>query len=406
MSAVYFYTARANDGNFVAGSLRVESAAAAIAVLRNRSLFVTSLEAEGTPKGALVGLASLGRTDPRTRTVFFRSIATMTAAGVAMRRALDVAIDGCRDGRFRETLRSLAAEIEAGTTLAEAMARHPHDFAPLIVSMARAGEQGGILPEVLERIAELLERHHAMRRRLHAALAYPCVVAVAAAALVIFLIANIVPAFSEIFEQMHVQLPLTTRLLIVTGRALCDLRTWLIGGAAVIFATAVYRIALRTPATARYLDTMVLAIPLLGSLIGKAAVARLSRTLGAQLRSGVALAAAIESCRGVTGAASYERRLPAIADALRNGVGLGVAFEQTHLFDPVILALLRCGEETGTLDAMLLRISELYDLEVETALAALGSVVEPLLIVVLGAVVGTIVGSILIPLYSVIGSIK
>lgn len=406
MSGVYAYTARSEGGAFVAGTLAAESPDAALAHLQTRALYVTSLEGTGTLKGAATGALILPFLDPGARVSFFRSFATMIGAGVAMRRALDVAIENCRDARFREALRSVASDVEIGRTLSFAMSQRPREFSRLFVAMVRAGEVGGALHEVLERLATLLERDRAMRKRVGAALAYPAFVTVAALLLVMFLVANVVPAFAGMFAQMHVTLPLSTRVLIVIGTTLQDPLVWIGLGCLALASIFAVRTAKRSSAWALRIDAAILATPVLGTLLRKTTIARMSRTLGTLLRSGVALSQALDASRDVLGSAVYERCLNALAESLRRGESMSRSLAESGLFDGLYLQLVRVGEETGTLDAMLLRVAEYYELDIETAIAALGGVLEPLLIVVLGAIVGTIVASVLIPLYSIIGSIK
>lgn len=272
--------------------------------------------------------------------------------------------------------------------------------------MIRAGELGGVLHEVLERLAQLLESDRAMKKRLAAVLAYPIIVSVCAIALVMFLVANVVPTFAGMFAEMHVSLPLSTRVLIAAGSALQSPLVWLGIALSLAGAIAGLRLARRVPAGAHRLDVAVLAVPGVGPLLRKVIVARLARTLGTLLRAGVEMIAALSAIEGVVDSAVYERCVRNVAEALSMGNPIVRPLQASGLFDALFLQLVRVGEETGSLDAMLLRIAAYYELDIETSIATLGSVIEPLLIVVLGAIVGTIVASILLPLYSIIGSIK
>jgi type IV pilus assembly protein PilC len=337
---------------------------------------------------------------------FFRSFATLIRAGVPIRRALDVAVDSCRDARLREALRSVASDIESGSELSTAMARRPHEFPRLFVAMIRAGELGGALDDILERIATLLERHSAIRKRVQSAMAYPLVVALAALALVLFLVGSTVPAFASMFAEMHVTLPWTTRALIALGSALHEPLAWLAIAVVPLLMLGVMRVGRRLEGFALQIDRFRLAMPAFGGILRKSVISRFSRTLGVLLRSGVPLLGALDAAGPVVENAVYARFTQELGGSLREGTSIAVAVERNALFDGLFVQLVRVGEETGTLDAMLLRIAEYYELDVETAIAALGSVVEPILIVGLGAIVGVIVASILVPLYSMIGSIR
>ncbi len=237
-------------------------------------------------------------------------------------------------------------------------------------------------------------------------MAYPVIVATAALALVLFLVGSTVPAFASMFAEMHVTLPWTTRALIATGNALREPASWFVLAIVPLAALGLIRAARRSERIARRIDRTVLAVPIFGAILRKSVIARFSRTLGSLLRSGVPLLVALDATHDVMENAVYARFTRDLATSLREGTPIAAALERGSLFDALFTQLVRVGEETGTLDAMLLRVAEYYELDVETAIAALGGVLEPVLIIGLGALVGLIVASILVPLYSMIGSIK
>jgi type IV pilus assembly protein PilC len=406
MASIFAYTARSGDGRFVAGSLHAENREQALAHLRSRPLFVTSLSATDSATGIVGSIVTAWPISGAARSAFFRSFATLIRAGVPIRRALDVVIDSCRDVRLREALRSVLNDIESGSELSTAMSRRPREFPRLYVALIRAGELSGALDEILERLAALLERHLAVRKRVRSALAYPLIVACAALSLVLFLVGSTVPAFASMFAEMRVALPWSTRALILAGNTLRSPLAWLALGAVPLAVAAVVQAARRAEPVAIRIDRCVLATPVLGGILRKSVIARFSRTLGTMLRSGVPLLDALDAGHDVVENVVYSTFTRELGTALREGTPVAVALERSGLFDGLFLQLVRVGEETGTLDAMLLRIADYYELDVETAVAALGSIVEPFLIIGLGALVGVIVASILIPLYSMIGSIK
>ncbi len=406
MSVLYAYTARSDAGRFVAGSFVADSVEAALDHLRSRSLFVTSLERAETVRGAATSALALGTIDPAAKVSFFRSFATLIGAGVSMQRALEVTTGRCRDARLREALRSVASDIEGGSTLSAALARRPRNFPPLWIAMIGAGELGGVLHDVLEQLAQLLESDRAMKKRVAAALAYPAIVTACALALILIVVASVVPAFAGMFTEMHVALPLSTRILIVVGDALQSPWVWLGAAFGTLALVLGLRGAQRSTSGAYRLDAVLLALPVFGSLMRKVAIARFARTLGTLLRAGVEIIAALEASENVVASAVYARCIRTVIASVRVGDPITRSLNDSGLFDGLFLQLAHVGEETGSLDAMLLRIADYYEIDIETSLAALGSVLEPILIVVMGAVVGTIVASIIIPLYSIIGSIK
>ncbi|MGZ3508895.1 MAG: type II secretion system F family protein [Vulcanimicrobiaceae bacterium] len=405
-AGLFYYTARNAEGAMVKGSIEAADDANALASLRTRALYVTSLERAGTARGSLAAAFQFGVTKRSALVAFFRSFATLLGAGVPMRRSLDVTIEQATDPRLAEALRGIVYDIEAGLALSAAMARHPREFPALYVAMVRVGELGGVLDEVLERLASFLERDQALRKRLAAALAYPSVVACTACGLVLFLLVSIVPMFEEMYEQMHVALPPITSLLIHLGVALRNPVIWALVSAAVLGSAFLYLRIRASESGSRAFDGVRLRLPIVGGISRKAILARLARMLGSLLHSGVGLVQALDVVADVVGNALYERSLLAVREALREGDTLAAPFAQSGLYEPLFVQMVRVGEETGALDAMFLCIAEYYETDVEAALNALGSILEPVMIVILGGVVGFIVAAVFIPLYSLIGNIR
>ncbi|HZY99574.1 MAG TPA: type II secretion system F family protein [Candidatus Baltobacteraceae bacterium] len=403
---VFYYRARHADGLRVSGSIGAETRDAAMSHLRARGLFVTLLETAHTARGALAGIATILTRSAASRSAFFRSFATLVGVGISIKRALDTLVAESRDPAFTEALRSICADVESGTALSTAMERHAGEFSPVVIAMVSAGEAAGNLAGALQSIADLEERNRTLRKRVFSALSYPAVVAVAAAGLVLFLIADTMPAFAGMFEQMQVAVPPVTRLLIGAGTALHSPRLWSIG---LLFVTAsgiaLWRYVRSSHAWALTLDRATLRIPLVGDLLRKTLVVRFSRTLGSLLSAGVDVVASLEASTHV-GGRTFRDALKGAVESLRAGNPFASPLEASGLFDATFLLLVRVGEESGTLDAMLLRVASYYEIDVETGLATLTGIVEPALICLLGAAIGTIVSSIIVPLYSMIGSIK
>jgi len=407
MSATMFrYTARTATGELVRGSIEAASPDDVVANLRTRALFITAVEREGAiARGAGTSLR-FGRPSRRSLLAFFRSFATLVRAGVPLRRALGVTIDRATDAVLKEALRSIAADVEHGTSLSAAFARRPRVFAPLHVAMIRAGESGGILDDVLERLAGFLERDDELRKKVRAALAYPAIVTIAAGGLTLFLLLRIVPMFAQMFDAFHLELPVSTRILLAVAAALHQPAAWIAAGAGLAFAIGVALWIARSERGALIGDRVRLHLPIAAPLLHRAITARVARTLSALLRAGVELVAAIEIVRPVAGSATYAAALGRADLAVREGDTLTAALADARLFDPLAVALVGIGEETGQIDEMLLTVARYFEADVEAAIATLGAAVEPVMIGVLGAVVGFIVFSIFVPLYSLIGSVS
>jgi len=405
MALDFHYRARTAAGETVAGRMQARDREAVVASLRSRALFVTAIDAETPVRRSLIRILAIGRVRGATLLTFFRSFATLLRAGVAMRRALTVTIERCSDQVLQEALRAVLAEVERGMTLSDALAARPRIFLPLYCAMIRAGERGGVLEDVVERVATLLERDAALVKKLRAALAYPLIVVSAALGLVVLLIVKIVPMFAGMFASFNVAIPPTTRVLMALSSVLQMPLLWFgVAGGSVAVTIAVRRLA-ATERGSLALDQFRFRIPLVGPLARKAVLARVARMLGTLVRSGIDLLAAIDTVAPVAASPLYRSVLLGCGAALRAGEPLSGPLTQSRAFDPLFVALVRVGEETGSLDDMLIKSAEYFESDIESALAVLSATIEPILVIVLGAIVGTIVFSVFLPLYSLIGSL-
>ena len=279
----YRYRARTADGTLVAGSLRAPGIDAAAAALHERALFVVSV---APPRAPLLDALHRGGS-ARTRVALFRCLATLISAGVPLRRALGVTIERCAERRLRSTLSEVAADVERGEALSVALGRRPKHFAPLVVAMIAAGEAGGLLDEVLERIAQFLERDHDLLKRVIAALAYPAAVLAVSLAMTTFLLVRVVPMFADMFASFHVDLPPATRLLLAAGALLDRPPAWLAAAVAVVTTTGLFRALRRTAAGRAALDRACLRPPPVGRLTRTRIEARLGRMRVTVVRAGV-----------------------------------------------------------------------------------------------------------------------
>lgn len=397
---VFRYSARSQDGNAVAGLVRATSTAEAALDLKRRGLFTTSITRRSISNFGF----RIGARRRRSAHTFFRAFGVLIRAGVPIRRALVVVIENTDDRRFREALQAALSDVEHGGSLSMALSRRPREFSSLETAMIAAGEAGGILEDVLDRITALGDREHLLRKRMQSALVYPCVVAAGTGGLTLFLLFHVVPLFASMFERFGAGVPMPTQILLQIGRGLAS--PWTLA-LAIGFALSILA-ALRLfdqPASSLF-DRARLFAPLVGQLTRHAITARIARTLGTLLHSGVGALDAIDVVAPVTGSQLYAKILLEIGDALRQGETLQRAMTASRLFDPLTLALTGVGEESGSLDAMLLSAASYLDIEVEAALTNIAALVEPALIGFLGLVVGGIVAAIFLPLYGLIGSIS
>ena len=395
---LFRYNARTRDGEMVGGTIAAESHGAAALQLQRRSLFVTSLQ-----KASSVNRLAVIRKREGLH-AFFRAFAVLLSSGIAIRRALVVAVECSKHASLREALRGVLADIEHGSTLSQAMSRRPADFSSLHTALIAAGEAGGVLDQVLQRLSEVLDREHAVRRKLQAAMVYPLIVACSAGTLVIFLVTRILPVFAEMFARLGITLPGPTRFLLWLAAASVSPRILLLVTTTAVIATATS--IMKRKWLVDRMEGVALWFPIVGNLLRLAIAARLVRMLGVLLRSGVGILSALDVVAPVAGSRRYGARLQAMTQTLQTGDSIHSAMTKTDIFDPLTLALVAVGEESGTLDEMLLAAGGYLDVEVEARLMALTSVIEPALIAFLGLVVAAIVFSIFLPLYSLIGSIS
>ena len=365
----------------------------------------------GKPKRKGGGLA-IGRVKLKRLTTFTRQLSTLQDAGLPLLRSLQILEGQEKPGVLKNVLLDICDEVESGSSLSDAMAKHPRAFDRLFVKMVAAGEVGGVLDIILQRLAEFMEKSMKLRRKIKGAMAYPIAVVVVAIGIVTFIMWFIIPKFEAIFLDFGVALPILTRFLIKASR-------WVAGnqvgqqipGAVFIFVAPfvifVFIKLIRKAGPGRAItDQILLWIPVLGGLVRKATIARFTRTLGTLISAGVPILEAILITRDTSGNYVFEKALNKVHDSIREGESFAGPLRESKVCDPIVVNMVDVGEETGELDAMLLKVADNYDDEVDTAVAALVSLLEPLMVVVIGGMVGTIVVSMFLPLVAMIESLQ
>jgi type IV pilus assembly protein PilC len=401
----YVYTARSLSGDLVRGRLNAPDGTAARTDLQRRELCITSLAPARAWHPAGLRLTTRSAYS-RCRVVYFRSLSTLIRAGVPLRRGLDIAIGSATSASFAAALRDVLGCVERGEPLSLAFSLHPEIFPAAIVAMTAAGEAGGILDDVLDRIARLSEREELLRKNVVSALAYPATLFLSTCGLVLFLMVRVVPSFAALFRSLHVALPASTRALMAFADVSASPAAQFTFLSLFAGALGLLGPALQSDRGRHVLDRIRLRLPIVGSLLKKATLARLAGLLGTLVHAGIELSAALDLCAGATGSPVHAGALKRVARALRDGDALTPPLRSTGLFDPMFLALVGAGEEAGMLEAVLPKAADYFEADVAAAIATLGSVIEPALILLLGAVVGFVVYSIYVPLYSLIGSIS
>lgn len=335
--------------------------------------------------------------------VFIRLFATMIAAGLPLVRSLNTLARQQENRTFRRVIREMVRDVEAGDTLAGAMGRHPKVFSELSVNLVAAGEAAGALDTILARLADFLEKHNALARKMKAALIYPAVIVGVAIPAVAVLLVFVIPTFEDMFATAGVPLPLPTRTVIAASGAVQD-RWWALLGALAAFA-ALLRYARGTRGGRLATDRLLLAVPLLGDLLRKAAVSRFTRTLGTLVASGVSILRGLEVTARTAGNRVIHDAVMRSRASIAGGATIARPLEESGAFTPMAVRMVEVGEQTGALDEMLARVADFYEQEVDTALEAVVAMVEPVMIVVLGVVVGGMIVAMYLPIFEMVTAV-
>ncbi|WP_017315735.1 type II secretion system F family protein [Mastigocladopsis repens] len=336
----------------------------------------------------------------KDKAVFSRQFAALVNAGVAIVRSLGVLSEQCSNPKLKQALLGISTDVQSGVNLSEAMRKYPDCFDGLYVSMVQAGEVGGVLDEVLNRLAKLLEDVARLQNQIKSALAYPFVVGFLAVSIFIGMTVFLIPIFANIFKELGTELPPLTQFMLICSEVL---RSWRILVLIGIFVGAgiAYKQYYKTRVGRETIDRLSLKMPLFGDLIQKSSVARFSRTFGSLTRSGVPILTSLEIVRDTSGNQVVANAINAARAEIQQGGMISIALQKDKVFPPMAIQMISIGEETGELDGMLMKIADFYEDEVEQAVKALTSVLEPIMIVVLGGMVGTILLSMYLPMFKV-----
>lgn len=404
MARTFSYRARDLRGHLVSGTLEAESEAAVVKKLRAKNLFPVDIRLAPQSSITLKGVL-YGRVSHRELAIFCRQFSVMLEAGLPVFQALNVLVIQTENKFLRSTLEKVIEHLEGGLSLAEAFRLYPRIFPPIFTSMVEAGEVSGTLEEVLKRLAVHFEKEHEIREAVRNALTYPAIVLVVAAFVIGILFAFVIPTFVNIFRDMNVPLPLPTQLLM--GLSLFFKRFWLLLLLGLILTGVVLRYFFAyTPQGKEVWDRFVLRVPIFGVLVRKVIIARFARTLGTMVQSGVPILVALEVVKKTIGNVVITRALEQTIENVSEGGAIAGLLEKTGVFPPMVTRMVAVGEETGALEELLEKVAAFYDQDVEAAAKRLSVAIEPVLIVVLGFIVGSIILSVLVPIFSIYGSVR
>ncbi len=423
----YAYEALNSAGKPQKGTIEAASSEEAIQRIKSQGFFPTSVREQKVKgdssvrggatvkkkkgKGGGFNLA-IGRVGLKKLTLFTRQLSTLQDAGLPLLRSLQILETQQKPGLMKNILSQVTEDVESGTTLSDAMAKHPKAFDRLYSKMVNAGEIGGVLDVILQRLADFMEKGQRLRRRIIGAMIYPICVISIAMLIVTGIMYFVIPKFQDIFNDFDVELPGLTIWLVSASKWVAG--TWpnqTVPGAVWVLCSPIliwlfFKLIRKTHAGRAATDVIRTYIPIIGPLVKKTAVARFTRTLGTLISAGVPILEAIMITRDTSGNYVYEKALTKVHDSIREGETFAAPLRESKVCDAIVVNMIDVGEETGDLDIMLMKIADNYDEEVDVAVQSLLSLLEPFLVIVLGVVVGTIVLALFLPLVSMIDSVS
>ena len=400
MSATFVYKALDRAGGSTTGEIAGDSKAAVAAQLRLRGLTVVDVDQKSTTPTVEDLLDRYRGLPSRHVTVFARQLATMISSGLSLLRALYVLEEQTEAPKLKRAVIAVRQDVEAGLALSQAMAKHPKVFSDLFVAMVRAGETGGNLEEVLERVAVQLEKDDHLKRTVRSAMVYPILIGVFAVAVLIGMVLFIIPIFADMFTDLGGKLPALTQFMIDLSNAMRSY--WYLMIATPIVLTIAFRKWKRTDRGGFIWDTIKLRMPMrIGDIVRKIAVARFARTLGTLTASGVPILQALDITAKTAGNRVISDPMVEVAERVREGQPLATPLARTGVFPVMVTQMLSVGEETGAVDTMLHKLADFYDDEVATMLKSLTSIIEPLMMIGVGCIVGLVVISMYLPMFKI-----
>jgi len=399
---VFQYTARTLKGELQSGEVDLPTRDDVIAHLRKNRMVVVQVRA--APKAFKLSFTFGGGIKTRDLVVMTRQFATMINAGLPLVQALDILAKQTENKSLAEITKSVVYDVESGHTLADALRKHPKAFSDLYVNMVAAGEAGGILDTILVRLSEFLEKNDAIIRKVKGAMIYPAVIMSVAAIAIAVLLIFVIPTFQNMFASVNLELPLPTRIVIGMSSILTHYWWAIIGaiGAFVFLLTRWYKTA---PGRLQ-IDKLLLRLPVLGDVIRKSAVSRFTRTLGTLISSGVSILDGLEITARTAGNMVIHNAVMESRASIAGGETIAGPLQKSNVFPPMVISMIAVGEQTGGLDEMLSKIADFYDDEVDAAVSALLALMEPIMIVVLGVIVGGMVVAMYLPIFDMVNAVQ
>ena len=399
-TTTFEYQVRNKSGKLVSGKLEAESQAVVLQRLRGMGYAPVSVKASNAGLKKEISIPGFGkRVKLKDLAVFSRQFATMINSGLSLLRALNISCEQTENPELSRVLREIRSDVEGGSSLSVAMAKHQRVFPPLMVNMTKAGEVGGFLDQVMLQIAENYESESRLRGKIKSAMTYPTVVFIMAILGVAAMLLFVVPTFASMFKTLGGQLPLPTRILVVMSHGMRWGAPFLIVG--LIVGSVVWSRIKHQERVRDIIDPIKLKLPVFGLLFQKIALSRFSRNLGTMMHSGVPILQSLDIVADTSGNRVLAKAVADVQTSVRNGQSLTAPLQQHSIFPPMVVQMMAVGEDTGALDTMLHKISEFYDQEVEAMAEALTALIEPLMIAVLGGIIGSMIIALYLPMFKI-----
>ncbi|MBD3382499.1 MAG: type II secretion system F family protein [candidate division Zixibacteria bacterium] len=397
---VFEYKGKSATGSAVTGEYKAKNRAELEKILRRNKILVNSISRKPTSINLQIGTGVKKIEISR----FTRQFATMIGAGLPMVQCLDILSQQMESQAFRKIIADIKESVSSGTTLSEAMRKHKKIFDDLFVNMVEAGEMGGALDTILVRLANYREKADALARKVKGAMVYPVVVTIVALGVTLAMLKFVVPTFANMFKNLDAGLPEPTRIVMGISNFLNDNFMVLMGS--VVLLAVLFKVAISTKKGRLYWDMFLLHSPAIGNLVRKSSVARFTRTLGTLLASGVSILEALDITAKTSGNMVIQNAVKKSILAIAEGETITQPLKESKVFPPMVIQMISVGEQTGGLDEMLSKIADFYDEEVDAAVSALTSLIEPVVIVFIGVVIGGILIAMYMPMFDIIGQIR
>lgn len=400
MAKTFAYKAKDRSGQLLTGSILADNEQAVAIHIREKGYFITQIKEENSVSSITSFMDNLKSISLKEISILCRLFSTMIDAGLPIISCLNVLIEQTDNPRMKKALQDVYKKVKEGETLSSSLNDHPRIFPELMINMVEAGEVGGVLDDVLGRLATHFEKEHKMNEKIKSALTYPSVVSFMAVLAVIFILTFVLPTFVQMFAGMNKELPLVTRILLAVSDFLRNyslvlLLLAIVGGYS-------FKIAYRKDEFRKIIDGFALRLPIVGMLSRKVGIARFSRTLSTLLHGGVPIITALEVVQKTIGNLVMMKALEKSQSGIKEGIGLAATLAHSKVFTPMVIQMVAIGEESGALDKMLEKIADFYESDVDDVVSRLSSIIEPVIIVILGVVIGIIVIAIMIPMFDII----